>query len=147
MQTIDQIDYHIVDLLQRDGRATQLEIARAVGLSQPAVAERIHKLEERGVISGYTALVDAASLGKDITAFIGVSIGHPKYFDGFAKRVHSISEILECHRVAGEATYLLKVKTDNTRTLDNLLSQILRTIPGVTGTLTTIALASVKEGT
>ena len=73
-------------MLQRDGRATQLEISRAVGLSQPAVAERIRKLEERGVITGYTARVDATKLGKDITAFIGVSIEHPKYFEGFARK-------------------------------------------------------------
>src|SRR5438034_5065052 len=134
MESFDPIDYQIIDLLQRDGRATQLQIAKAVGLSQPSVAERIHKLEDRGVISGYTALVDAATLGKDITAFVNVSISHPRYFDGFARRILGIAEILECHRVAGEATYLLKVKTDNTRTLDKLLASILRTIPGVTRT-------------
>jgi Lrp/AsnC family transcriptional regulator, leucine-responsive regulatory protein len=144
---LDTIDYHIVDLLQLDARATQLEIAREVGLSQPAVAERIRKLEEKRVISGYTALVDATSLGKDITAFIGVSIEHPKYFDAFARRIQDIAEILECHRVAGEATYLLKVKTDNTHTLDLLLTKTLRKIPGVTRTVTTIALSSIKEGT
>ena len=86
-------------------------------------------------------------IGRDETADFDTAAKTDIPNDGFAKRVHSIPEILECHRVAGEATYLLKVKTDNTRTLDNLLSQILRTIPGVTGTLTTIALASVKEGT
>jgi len=142
---LDPIDYHILDLLQQDGRATQLEIAKAVGLSQPTVADRIHKLEEKKVILGYAALVDGVQLGKDITAFIGVSIEHPKHFDGFARRIQQIPEVLECHRVAGEATYLLKVKTDNPRTLDNLLAQLLRTIPGVTRTLTTIALASIKE--
>jgi Lrp/AsnC family transcriptional regulator, leucine-responsive regulatory protein len=147
MQLLDPIDYRILEILQRDGRATQLEIAKAVGLSQPSVADRIHKLEEKGVISGYAAMVDATRLGKDITAFIGVSIEHPKHFDGFARRILQVPEVQECHRVAGESTYLLKVKTDNTRTLDSLLSQLLRTIPGVTKTLTTIVLSSIKEGT
>ena len=144
---MDQIDLQIVERLQTDGRATQLELAKAVGLSQPAVAERIRKLEERGVILGYAARVDAAELGKDITAFIGVGIEHPRYFEGFAKKVRGLADVLECHRVAGGDSYLLKVKTDTTGTLDRLLVEVLRTIPGVTRTHTTIVLASVKETT
>jgi Lrp/AsnC family leucine-responsive transcriptional regulator len=144
---MDELDYRIVDLLQRDGRATQLEISRAVGLSQPAVAERIRKLEEREVITGYAARVDATKLGKDITAFIGVSIEHPKYFDGFAKKVLAMPEVLEAHRVAGQDSYILKVRTSNTRTLDSLLVETLRTISGVTRTHTTIVLSSIKEET
>ncbi|WP_163993864.1 Lrp/AsnC family transcriptional regulator [Pyxidicoccus caerfyrddinensis] len=144
---LDELDIRIVDLLQRDGRATQLELSRSVGLSQPAVAERIRKLEERGVITGYTARVDASRLGKDITAFIGVSIEHPKYFEGFAKKVLSLPDILECHRVAGQDSYILKVKTANTKTLDSLLVETLRTIAGVTRTQTTIVLSSIKEDT
>lgn len=145
--TMDELDFRLVDLLQRDGRATQLELSRAVGLSQPAVAERIRKLEERGVITGYAARVDATKLGKDITAFIGVSIEHPKYFEGFAKKVLALPDVLECHRVAGQDSYLVKVKTANTRTLDSLLVETLRTIAGVTRTQTTIVLSSIKEDT
>jgi Lrp/AsnC family leucine-responsive transcriptional regulator len=144
---MDALDHQIVDLLQRDGRATQLELSRSVGLSQPAVAERIRKLEERGVITGYTACVDASKLGKDITAFIGLSIEHPKYFDGFARKVLALPEVLECHRVAGQDSYILKVKTENTKTLDQLLVETLRTISGVTRTHTTIVLSSIKEET
>lgn len=144
---MDAIDTQLLELLQADGRRTQLELAREVGLSQPAVAERIRKLEARGVIRGYAAQVDATRLGKDITAFIGVSIEHPKYFEGFAKKVLSLPDVLEAHRVAGEDSYLLKVRTDNTRTLDTLLVGTLRTIPGVTRTATTIVLTSIKETT
>ena len=144
---MDALDHSILDLLQRDGRATQLEISRTVGLSQPAVAERIRKLEERGVITSYTARVDAKKLGKDITAFIGVTIEHPKYFEGFAKKVMALPEILEAHRVAGQDSYILKVKTSNTRTLDQLLVETLRMISGVTKTNTTIVLSSIKEET
>lgn len=144
---MDALDHSILDLLQRDGRATQLEISRTVGLSQPAVAERIRKLEERGVITSYTARVDAKKLGKDITAFIGVTIEHPKYFEGFAKKVMALPEILEAHRVAGQDSYILKVKTSNTRTLDQLLVETLRMIAGVTKTNTTIVLSSIKEET
>jgi Lrp/AsnC family leucine-responsive transcriptional regulator len=144
---MDSLDNRILEMLQRDGRATQLEISRSVGLSQPAVAERIRKLEERGVITGYVARVDASKLGKDITAFIGVNIEHPKYFEGFAKKVMALPEVLEAHRVAGQDSYLLKVRTSNTKTLDSLLVETLRTISGVTRTHTTIVLTSIKEET
>ena len=144
---MDHVDEQIVDLLQADARTTQAEIAKKVGLSQPSVADRIRKLEEAKVITGYAAKVDPKRLGKDITAFIGVGIEHPKYFDGFAKKVIALPEVLECHRVAGQESYVLKVRTENTGTLDKLLVEGLRTIPGVTRTTTTIVLASIKEET
>lgn len=144
---MDAIDHILVRRLQEDAHATQLELAHAVGLSQPAVAERIRKLEQRGVILGYTARVDAARLGKDVTAFVGVTIEHPRYFEAFDEAARSLSDVLECHRVAGEDSYLLKVKTANTSSLDDLLVRQLRAIPGVTRTVTTIVLASIKEDT
>src|SRR5918996_1671036 len=125
---MDDLDLKLLELLQTDGRMTQLELSREVGLSQPAVAERIRKLEAREVITGYAARVDATKLGKDITAFIGVSIEHPKYFDGFARKVLAMPEVLEAHRVAGQDSYILKVRTRNTKTLDTLLVETLRTI-------------------
>lgn len=142
---MDSTDHLLVQLLQADGRATQLQLAREVGLSQPATAERIRKLEEAGVITGYTAKVDATKLGRDVTAFVGVGIEHPKFFENFTKKVLAMPEVLECHRVAGEDSYLLKVRTTNTRRLDQLLVETLRTIPGVTRTFTTIVLSSAKE--
>jgi Lrp/AsnC family leucine-responsive transcriptional regulator len=142
---VDRVDAEILEALQRDGRCTQLEIASRVRLSQPAVAERIKKLEDRGVITGYLARVDPVKLGKDVTAFVGVAISHPKYFESFERRVGELEEVLEAHRVAGKESYLLKVRTTNTRTLDHLLVRVIRTIPGVTRTETTVVLSSVKE--
>lgn len=144
---MDAVDAEILELLQRDARRTQQDIAQRVRLSQPAVAERIRKLEERGIITGYAAKVDPLKLGKDITAFVGVGISHPKYFDGFARKLEELPEILEAHRVAGRDSYVLKIRTENTRTLDELLVRVIRTIPGVTRTETTVVLASVKEDT
>src|SRR5260370_41255311 len=129
---LDEIDYKFLELLQRDARMTQQEIADAVGLSQSAVAQRLRKLETQGVITGYVAQVDAHQLGKDITAFIGVSIEHPRFNAGFAKKMIALPEVLECHRVAGEYSYLLKIKTGNTASLAPFLAELLRTIPGVT---------------
>lgn len=143
---LDPIDYKLIELLQARGRASQLELAQAVGLSQPAVAERIRKLEEIGVISGYAAHVDARLLGKDITAFIGVFTNHPRYHERFVQQIAEISDVLECYRVAGADSYLLKVKTENTSSLDDLIARI-RSIGGVERTQTTIAIATLKETT
>jgi Lrp/AsnC family leucine-responsive transcriptional regulator len=142
---VDTIDLRILEILQRDARATQQEIARRVRLSQPSVADRIHKLEARGVILGYVARVDPAQLGKDITAFIGVGISHPKYFEQFGKKILALTDVLECHRVAGSDSYLLKIRTENTRSLDHLLIEQIRAIPGVYRTETTLVLSSIKE--
>src|SRR5215475_10410312 len=144
--TLDQIDYKLIDLLQEDGRMTQLELAAGVGMSQPAVAERMRKLENEQVITGYTARVNGRKLGKDITAFVGVRIEHPKYNAGFAKRILDLPDVLECHRITGPDSYLLKVVTENTESLDLLISDLLRQIPGVTRTLTSIVTSSIREG-
>jgi Lrp/AsnC family leucine-responsive transcriptional regulator len=143
---LDTIDYKLLELLQRAGRVTQLEMAAAVGLSQPAVAERMRKLEQEGIITGYSARVDGRKLGKDITAFIGVRIEHPKYNEGFSKRILALPDVLECHRITGPDSYLLKVVTEDTQSLDSLISDLLRHIPGVTRTLTTVVTSSIKEG-
>jgi Lrp/AsnC family leucine-responsive transcriptional regulator len=144
---MDTIDYRILDLLQRDSRTTQADIAEAVGLSQPSVAERVRKLEASGAVAAWVAILDPRRMGNDVRAFIGVRIAHPRYHDGFAKRIQGLPEVLECYRVAGNDTYLLKVITRTTESLDKLISETLRRLPGVTRTQTTIALATVKEGT
>ena len=136
---MDPIDYQILDLLQRDARTTQAQIADAVGLSQPSVADRIRKLDQSGAVLGYVARLDARRMGNDIRAFVGVRISHPRHHDAFTRRIQQIADVLECHRVAGLDSYLLKVISRNTETL--------RRIPGVTRTTTTIVLATVKETT
>ena len=144
---LDHIDHRLLDLLQNNSRMSQTELAEEVGLSQPSVAERLHKLERSGVIESYTARVNARLLGRDITAFIGVRTEHPKHNASFAKAILQIPDVLECHRVTGADSYLLKVKTRNTQTLDDLISEQIRRIPGVTRTMTTIVMSSVKEDT
>ena len=144
---LDTIDYRILDLLQRDARTTQVQIAAEVGLSQPSVADRIRKLDASGAIQGYVARLDPRALGNDIVAFIGVRISHPRHHEAFAKKIQLVPEVLECHRVAGLDSYLLKVVARNTEALDDLISGTLRRLAGVTRTTTTIALATVKETT
>ena len=143
----DQIDYQILALLQADAQTTQVEIADAVGLSQPAVADRVRKLEERGAILGYVARLDPRLMGNDIRAFVGVRIAHPRHHDAFIRKILEVEEVLECHRVAGLDSYLLKVVAKDTGALDDLISETLRRLAGVTRTHTTIVLSTVKETT
>lgn len=141
---LDATDLQILDLLQENCKRPLAAIGEKVDLSAPAVMERIHKLEQAGVIAGYVALLDARLLGLDVTAFIGVSIGHPRLIDGFEREVSRIDDVLECHHVTGGHTLLLKVKTESTETLEALIGRV-RSIEGVTRTETMIVLSTQTE--
>jgi len=141
---LDQIDLKILSILQNNGRCHLAEIAKEVDLSSPAVMERVRKLETSGIIKGYQAVLDPKKVGKDVTAFVGVSVAHQKYIDGFAAFMMHQRDVLECHHVTGEESFILKVKTTNTDSLEKLLGDI-RSLEGVTGTVTKVVLSSVKE--
>jgi len=143
---LDEIDLHILTLLQEHCKMPLAKIGEKVGLSAPAVIERIKKLEDSGVIRGYTALVDGRKLGLDITAFIGVSISHPKAIARFEKEIEDFDDVLECHHVTGGYTLLLKVKTANTSALEALISRI-RSEEGVDRTETMVVLSTHTERT
>ena len=142
----DAIDLQILSVLQEHGRIPLTKLAEQVGLSAPSVIERVKKLEDIGIISGYHAAVDARKLGKDVTAFIGVSIGDPRTIGLFEQTVEQVDDILECHHVTGEHTVLLKVKTHNTASLENLIRTI-RLIDGVIRTETMVVLSTHTERT
>jgi Lrp/AsnC family leucine-responsive transcriptional regulator len=142
----DATDLAILDALQRNCKQPLLEIGKQVGLSASSVVERIKKLEESGVIRGYRALLDARALGKDVTAFIGVSISHPSAFEPFEKEVERSGDVLECHHVTGQHTLVLKVRTESTETLERLIDMI-RRIEGVTRTETMVVLSTHTERT
>jgi Lrp/AsnC family leucine-responsive transcriptional regulator len=141
---LDQIDLKILSILQNNGRCHLAEIAKEVDLSSPAVMERVRKLETSGIIKGYQAVLDPKKVGKDLTAFVGVSVAHQKYIDGFAAFMMNQRDVLECHHVTGEESFILKVKTTNTESLEKILGEI-RSLEGVTGTVTKMVLSSVKE--
>src|SRR5580704_7293972 len=142
----DAIDLQIIAILQDHGRIPLVKLGEQVGLSAPSVIERVKKLEDGGIITGYHASVDARMLGKDVTAFIGVSIGHPRALGMFERSVAQLEDVLECHHVTGEHTVLLKVKTNNTATLEKLIRTI-RLIDGVTRTETMVVLSTHTERT
>jgi len=138
---LDAIDLQILSLLQANGRIAHVKLAEQVGLSPPSVIERVKKLEDSGTIVGYHAEVDARRLGKDVTAFIGVSIAHPRTIPLFEETIGLLDDVLECHHVTGEHTLMLKVKTENTSSLERLISTI-RSIEGVARTETMVVLST-----
>ena len=142
---IDQIDLKILYILQTDGRRRLADIADEVDLSAPAVMERVKKLEASGVIQGYQALIDGKKVGKDITAFIGVSIGNQRDMERFANQMMRYRDVLECHHVTGDESFILKVRLANTAALEKLLAEI-RSVEGVTRTVTKVVLSTAKEG-
>ncbi len=141
---LDAIDLQILDTLQEQGRIPLVKLGEQVGLSSPSVIERVKKLEDGGIIAGYHASVNARQLGKDVTAFIGVSISHPKTIALFEQTVSQLDDVLECHHVTGQHTILLKIKTDNTSSLERLISTI-RSIEGVSRTETQVVLSTHTE--
>jgi Lrp/AsnC family transcriptional regulator, leucine-responsive regulatory protein len=143
---LDAIDLQILSILQEHGRIAHVKLGEQVGLSAPSVIERVKKLEDSGLITGYHAAVDAKRLGKDVTAFIGVSIGHPRTVGLFEQTIELLDDVLECHHVTGEHTVLLKVKTRNTSTLEELIRTI-RLIEGVARTETMVVLSTHTERT
>ncbi len=140
----DNIDLKILDILQKNGRTRRSELAESVGLSIPSVSERLRKLEEQGVIRGYYAHLDPAKLGKDITAFVLVTVDSSRHYQAFLEHANATEEVLEVHAVTGEGTHLLKIRTENTRSLEKLLSKI-QAWAGVIHTTTSMVLSSPKE--
>lgn len=142
---LDPTDMEILDILQDHCKTPLAKIGDQVGLSAPAVIERIKKLEEAGVITGYRAALDARKLGRDIAAFIGVIVDQPVAIQDVERQIDECPDVLECHHVTGEYTLLLKVKTANTQTLEELIAQ-LRTVRGVSRTQTLVVLSTHREG-
>lgn len=143
--TFDSIDTESIRYLSERGRATWAELAEHLKLSPPAAAERVRKLEERGVIKGYRAILDPDAIGKSLCAFVAVILVDYTQRKRFLEVVNQLPQIEECHHVAGEHDFLLKVRCGNTRELDQLLTEELKGRAGAGRTHTTIVLATHKE--
>lgn len=142
---IDDVDMKILAILQADGRASHAEVARQVGLVGSAVHERVKKLEERGIVRGYSARLDPEALGKRLLAFVFLRAEENGSSNEVAKALAKIPEVLEVHHVAGEDCYLAKVRTADTESLGRLIRERFRAIPQVHSTRSTIVLETVKE--
>lgn len=143
---LDDLDIKVLKILQKEGRTKRNELADAVGLSIPAISERLHKLEDRKVIEGYYTKLNRKAFGYDIMAYILVMMESSKHYKSLISHVEKLPQILECHSVLGEGSHLLKAISKNTESLEKLLAEI-QSWPGVTATKTTFVLSTIKETT
>lgn len=142
---LDNIDRMILNVLQRQGRVTNADLAREVHLSAPAVHARVRKLEESGVITGYAAHLDREKTGFDMLCFVQLSLHshHDAQLADVRRAIIDMPEVLECYHVTGDSDYLLKVVVRNRRDLENFVS-LLTPMPAVARIQTSLALNDVK---
>lgn len=142
--TLDEIDIKILKHLQRDGRSQRNKLAEIVHLSVPSVSERMRKLEERDLIKGYYAVLDSKRFNFDITAFVFVEVDGSDNYKKFVDNINEEPEVLECHSITGDGSHVLKIRTENTDSLEKLLSR-LQSWDGVHKTRSNVVLSSFKE--
>jgi Lrp/AsnC family transcriptional regulator, leucine-responsive regulatory protein len=141
---MDAIDRKLIDALRTNARASYAELGRLVGLSGPSVTDRVSRLEQSGVISGYHAGVDPQALGYGVTAFVGILLSDSANQDDVARRLRDVPEIEDCWFIAGEETFLAKVRTIDVAGLERLLGRLM-SIRGVARTRTTVVLSTKWE--
>ncbi len=142
---LDATDVAILDLLQDNARISNADIARKLDMAPSAILDRIRKLEQRKVLLGYTARIDAAAVGLGLTAFILVRTEERVGSGAIGQALSRIPEVQELHHVAGEDCYLVKVRVADTEGLSRLLRERFGRLKGVRNTRSTIVLSTVKE--
>ena len=146
--TLDRYDQHILELLQKDGRLSNQELADRIGLSPSPCLRRVRALEERGIIAGYRALVDARKLGLSLMALIHISMDRhtPERFENFENKVAVLPEVLECLLITGQdADYQLKVIVEDMDAYQQLLLNRITRIEGVTGVHSSFVMRAVIQ--
>ena len=144
---LDKIDHKILAHLMTDGRTTMERLARKVGLSKTPVIARIRRMEQEGVIRGYGALVDHAKIGAGHISFVQVTLSDTRSaaLSAFNEAVAKIPEIAECHMIAGNFDYLLKVRTSDMAHYRKILGETLSELPHVSHTSTYSVMEAVKD--
>ena len=144
---LDTTDSKILDILQREGRISNAELARRIDLSQPATHARLKRLEQSGIIHGYMAVLDREKLGFEMLCFVHVTLEkhQPDWVKTFHARVAEMPEVVECYHITGDFDYLLKVVMRQRRDLEDFLVDKLSRIPGVGRVHTSVVLREVKE--
>lgn len=145
-QLLDRIDRKILMELQLDGRVSNVELARRVGLSATPCLERVKKLEREGYIVGYKAVVDPTKLGQGLSVYVEVTITKtsPDVFDEFSAAVKKHEEIIECHLVSGNFDFLLKTRVNDMSEYRGVLGDILLKLPNVSESRTYVVMEEVK---
>ena len=141
---IDASDRSILKILQKDGRASASYISDQIGLSIPAVSDRIKKMQDIGIIKGYEAIIDTKKIGCDVSAFITIVSESSAHFNDVIENAENSSEVVKCYTTTGSGSHILYVVTKNTSSLETLLRKI-QSWPGVIRTITNLVLSSYKD--
>ncbi len=140
---MDAIDYQILACLKENSRENATNIGTKINLSTSAVIERIKKMENSGLIEKYTTIINQAALGRELTAFIYVSLEHPKYYENFVKLINENNSVAECYYIAGDFDFILKIVTKGGKNLEAIINYI-KSISGVSMTRTSVVLSTNK---
>ena len=142
---MDSYDLKIITFLKRDARMKWSTLAQHIGLSAPAVAERVARLQEQGIIRQLTTVLDPSSFDYRLAAFVAVSLERPEHRAPFLKRIQELEYVLECHHVAGDDDYLLKIRCRDTEQLDKIITYHIKELAGILRTKTMIIMRTEKE--
>ncbi|WP_072832893.1 leucine-responsive transcriptional regulator Lrp [Vibrio parahaemolyticus] len=144
---LDRIDRNILNELQKDGRISNVELSKRVGLSPTPCLERVRRLERQGYITGYTALLNPQFLDASLLVFVEITLnrGAPDVFEQFNSAVQKLDDIQECHLVSGDFDYLLKTRESDMGAYRRLLGDTLLRLPGVNDTRTYVVMEEVKQ--
>ena len=144
---MDKIDLEILRTLQENGRITNSDLAKRVGLSAPSVLERVRKLEESGVITGYTARIDPDQVGRGQMCYVAISLSLHQIgsINEFQRRIETIPEVIECFHITGEEDFLVRVMVRDMQHYEDLLLNQLTKIPGTSKIKTMVVLSTIKK--
>ncbi|MGI2177203.1 leucine-responsive transcriptional regulator Lrp [Shewanella frigidimarina] len=147
VKDLDRIDRNILNELQQDGRISNVELSKRVGLSPTPCLERVKRLEKQGFISGYTALVNPHFFGASLLVFVEITLNRdtPDIFDRFNRAVQLLDDIQECHLVSGDFDYLLKTRVSDMSAYRRLLGETLLKLPSISDTRTYVVMEEVKQ--
>ena len=146
-RTLDKLDRHILRILQQEGRISMKDLGERVGLSVTPCIERVKRMERDGVISGYYARVDPASVGANLLVFVEITLNQKSAtaFEQFRREVLRIPEVQECHLVSGDFDYLIKARIHETAEYRKLLGDMLLELPGAAQSKSYVVMEEIKE--
>jgi Lrp/AsnC family leucine-responsive transcriptional regulator len=146
-ERLDKADRHILRLLQEDGRISNADLARKVGLSPPSMLQRVRKLEQKKLVKGYTAVLDAEGLGFGLTviAMVSLALHQDQPIDQFITEIESVPEVLECHHVSGDFDFMLRIVAKDMHDYERIMREHIASIKAVGKIHSCFVLRTTKE--
>lgn len=147
MEKLDRYDSILLQALQKNGRASNVELSDLANLSPPQCYRRVKRLEAEGIIRGYVAQVNPSAIGLGVVAFVSINIHREKFKQvrELEKAIRQFPEILECYTISGDFDYLVKVVAADLKSLSNFLTDRLMQVPGVSGVRSMVCLEEIKQ--